>query len=121
MKNKGKITILSIIALVIIGLVTTSLFAQNKQNYNMDMIKSEHYIKTSREQIDADNLALAKVYAQLAIKANPYNAKAWANYDDVVQKLADTGDLEEYGTFIEKSEAASAPSAGGGESKFEGC
>ncbi len=119
--RRAKITVLSLIALVIIGLVTTNLFAQDRQDYNMDMIKSKHYIKVSREQIDADNLALAKVYAQLAIKANPHNAKAWANYDDVVQKLADTGDLEDYGTFIEKSKADSAPSAGGGESKFEGC
>ena len=121
MKNKGKITVLSLITVAIIGLLTTNLFAQNKQNYNMDMIKSEHYITISREQIDADNLPLARVYGQKAIKADPYNAKAWANYDDITQKLADNGELEEFEVFIEKSEAASGPAAGGGESKFEGC
>ena len=121
MKNKGKITILALITMAVIGLVSTNLFAQNKQNYNMDMIKSEHYITISREQIDADNLPLARVYGQQAIKANPYNAKAWANYDDVTQKLADNGDLEEFEVFIERSEAASGPAAGGGGSKFEGC
>ena len=120
MIKKEKLTILSLIVFVVIGLFSSNLFAQNKQDYNMDNIKSEHYIKISREQIDADNLPLARVYGQKAIKANPWNAKAWANYDDVAQKLADNGELEEFETFIERSEAASGPAAGGG-SKFEGC
>ena len=121
MRNKGKLTVLALITMAIVGLVSTNLLAQNNQNYNMDMIKSEHYIKISREQIDADNLPLAKVYAQKAVRANAWSAKAWANYDDIIQKIADNGEVEEFETFIERSEAASGPAAGGGGSKFEGC
>ena len=121
MTKKVKLTLLSITALAAIGIFSTSLFAQHRQEYNMDNIKAEEYIKMSREQIDSDNLPLAKVYAQKAVKANAWSAKAWANYDDITQKLADEGELEPFETFIEKSEAASGPAAGGGENKFEGC
>ena len=117
MIKKSKLTILSLVALVAIGLFSSSLFAQD---YKMSNIETERLIKVSRQQIDADNLPLARVYAQKAIKANAWSAKAWANYDDIVQRLADGGDLEEFETFIERSEAASGPSAGGG-GKFEGC
>ena len=120
MIKKRKLTIFSLMASIIVGLLSSNLFAQNKQDYNMDNIKAEHYIKISREQIDADNLPLAKVYAQKAVKANAWSAKAWANYDDIIQKIADNGEVEEFETFIERSEAAAGPAASSG-SKFEGC
>ncbi len=119
--KKGKLTILSLITLVVVGLLSSNLFAQNKQDYKMSNIEAERFITVSRQQIDADNLPLAKVYAQKAIKANAWSAKAWANYDDIIQKIADNGEVEEFETFIERSEAASGPAAGGGGSKFEGC
>lgn len=119
--KKGKLTILSLVALVAMGLFSSNLFAQNKQDYKMSNIEAERFIVVSREQIDADNLPLAKVYAQKAVKANAWSAKAWANYDDIAQRIADNGDIEAFETFIERSEAASGPSAGGGGSKFEGC
>jgi hypothetical protein len=119
--KKNKLTILSLITLVIIGLFSSNLFAQNQQDYKMDNIQAEHYITISREQIDADNLPLAKVYAQKAVKANAWSAKAWANYDDIIQRIADNGEVEDFETFIERSEAASMPSAADGGSKFEGC
>lgn len=118
--KKNKLSILSLVAFVIIGLFSSTLFAQNKQDYKMSNIEAERYIKVSREQIDADNLPLAKAYAQKAIKANAWSAKAWANYDDIVQKLADEGELGDFETFIEQSEAA-GPAASTGGSKFEGC
>ncbi len=119
--KKGKLTLISLIALFVVGILSSNLFAQNKQDYNMDNIQAEHYITISREQIDADNLPLAKVYAQKAVKANVWSAKAWANYDDIAQRIADNGDIEPFEPFIERSEAASGPAAGGGGSKFEGC
>ena len=120
MIKKSKLKILSLVALVAIGLFSSSLFAQNRQDYKMSNIEAERLITVSRQQVVADNLPLARVYAQKAIKANVWSAKAWANYDDIVQKLADNGELEELETFIERSEAAAGPAAGGG-GKFEGC
>jgi len=117
---KRKITILSLVILVVVGLLSSNLVAQNQQDYKMDNIKAEHYITLSRELIDKDNLPLAKVYAQKAVKANAWSAKAWANYDDIIQKIADNGEVEEFETFIERSEAASGPAASSG-SQFEGC
>ena len=120
MIKKTKLTILGLTILVVVGLLSSNLFAQNQQDYKMDNIKAEHYITISREQIDADNLPLAKVYAQKAVKANAWSAKAWANYDDIIQKIADNGEVEDFETFIERSEAAAQPAASSG-SKFEGC
>jgi len=118
--KKGKLTILSLVTLITIGLLSSNLFAQNKQEYKMSNIEAERFITVSRQQIDADNLPLAKVYAQKAVKANAWSAKAWANYDDIIQRIADNGEIEEFETFIERSEAASGPAASSG-SKFEGC
>jgi Tfp pilus assembly protein PilF len=118
---KRKITILSLIVLAIFGLLSSNLVAQNKQDYNMNNIEAEHYIQLSRELIEKDNLPLAKVYAKKAVKSNVWSAKAWANYDDIIQKIADNGEIEEFETFIERSKEASMPSASDGGSKFEGC
>jgi hypothetical protein len=119
--KKEKFIIANLIIITVIGLFSSNLSAQNKQNYKMDNIGAKHYITISREEIDKNNLPLAKVYAKKAIQANSWNKEAWANYDDIVQKLADDGEIQPYETFLEKSKANSAPSAGGGGSKFEGC
>lgn len=121
MMKKRKLTILSLMVLVFVGLFSSNVFAQNKQDYKMSNIEAERFITVSREQIDADNLPLAKVYAQKAVRANAWSAKAWANYDDIIQKIADEGEVEEFETFIERSQEASGPSAGGGAPQFEGC
>ena len=121
MIKKSKITILSLAVLVFIGLFSSTLFAQNKQEYSMNKTLCAHYVKLSREMVENDNLPLANVYAAKAIQANSWEKAAWANYDDIAQRLADNGDLEDFETFIERSEAAAAPSAGDGGSKFEGC
>jgi hypothetical protein len=87
----------------------------------MDNAQVDHYIEISREQIDKNNLPLAQLYAKKAIQANSWNNKAWANYDDVTQRLADEGELKDFDTYIEEANEAAAPVAGGGGSKFEGC
>jgi len=115
--------ILSIVAAILLGLgaLSISLSAQNRQEYSMSKAECAHYVKLSREMVDKNNLQLAKVYAKKAIQANPWEKAAWASYDDVVQRLADDGELQDFDTFIEESEAASVPTAGGGANKFEGC
>ena len=119
--KKNKIAILSLAVLVCVGIFSTTLSAQNKQEYSMNKTLCAHYVKLSREMVESDNLPLAKVYAAKAIQANSWEKAAWANYDDVAQRLADNGELEDFETFIENSQAQEAPSAGDGGSKFEGC
>ncbi len=121
MIKKSKIAILGLVVLVCVGLFSSTLFAQNKQEYSMNKALCAHYVKLSREMVESDNLPLAKVYAQKAIQANNWEKAAWANYDDIAQRLADNGELEDFDTFIEQSQEAAAPSAGDGGSKFEGC
>ncbi len=106
---------------LIMGFLSMSMNAQNKQDYSMDRVLCKHYIDLARAEVEKDNLQLAKVYAQKAIQANPWEKAAWANYNDVIQKLADNGDIEDFDTFIEESKAKEAPSASDGGSKFEGC
>jgi len=60
MMKKRKLTILSLIMLVVIGLFGSNLFAQNKQDYKMNNIEAERYITVSRQLVDEDNLPLAK-------------------------------------------------------------
>ena len=119
--KKNKIAIFSLVILVCVGLFSTTLSAQNKQEYSMNKALCAHYVKLSRDMVENDNLPLAKVYAAKAIQANSWEKAAWANYDDIAQRLADNGDLEDFDTFIENSQSQEAPSAGDGGSKFEGC
>jgi len=120
MNKKGFLTLIVAI-LITVGIFAINLPAQNRQNYTMDNVQAEHYIKISREEIDKNNLPLARVYAQKAIQANAWSKKAWANYNDIIQKLADEGEIKEFDTFIEESTDNTAPTAGGSGSKFEGC
>jgi len=114
---------ISIVVAILLGLsvLSLNLSAQNRQEYSMCKAEAAHYIKLSREMVDKNNLQLAKVYAQKAVQANPWDKAAWASYDDVVQRLADDGDLQDFDTFIEESKAAAVPTAGSGANKFEGC
>ena len=118
---KIKKLIIGIIGLgVLLGLLGINLSAQNRQNYNMNKTLCAHYVKLSRQMVDGDNLPLAKAYAQKAVQANPWEKAAWANYNDVIQKLADNGDIQDFDTFIEESTAAQKPKADAG-AQFEGC
>ncbi len=118
---KIKKLIIAVLGLgLLLGLLGINLSAQNRQNYSMDKTLCAHYVKLSRAQVDADNLPLAKVYAQKAVQANPWEKAAWANYNDVIQKLADNGDIQDFDTFIEESTAAQKPKADAG-AQFEGC
>jgi hypothetical protein len=119
---KIKKLIIAVLGLgMLLGLLGINLSAQNKQNYSMDKTLCAHYVKLSREMVDSDNLPLAKLYAQKAVQANPWEKAAWANYNDVIQRLADNGDIKDFDTFIEESTEASKPAAASGESQFEGC
>ncbi|MFK5881052.1 MAG: hypothetical protein QM482_02460 [Sulfurospirillum sp.] len=105
---------------LLLGLLGINLSAQNSQNYSMDKVLCAHYVKLSRQMVSNDNLPLAKVYAQKAVQANPWEKTAWANYNDVIQRLADNGDIKDFNTFIDETTAAQAPKASGG-AQFEGC
>jgi Tfp pilus assembly protein PilF len=115
--------IVSIVAAILLGIgaLSINLSAQNRQEYRMNKSECAHYVQLSREMVDKNNLQLAKVYAKKAVQANPWEKAAWASYNDVVQRLADDGDIQDFDTFIEESQAASVPAAGGGANKFEGC
>jgi len=120
MIKRKKLTVIGLVIALTIGLLTTNLFAQNRQEYNMNKAQCAYYVKLSREMVEKDNLPLARVYAQKAIQANSWDKAAWANYNDIIQKIADNGDVEDFETFIENSAAADVPKAGGA-NKFEGC
>ncbi len=118
---KIKQLIIGLIGLgIIVGLLGINLSAQNRQEYNMNKAECAKYVKLSRQMVDGDNLPLAKLYAQKAVQANPWEKTAWANYNDVIQKLADNGDIKDFDTFIEESTAKKAPAAAAG-AQFEGC
>jgi len=118
---KIKKIVLAIIGVgLLFGLFGINLSAQNRQEYSMNKALCEHYVKLSREMVEKDNLPLAKVYAQKAVQANPWEKAAWANYNDVIQRLADNGDIKDFDTFIEESTEAQKPQASS-EAQFEGC
>ena len=114
--------IVSIVLALVFGLGALSLTlpAQNQQEYRMNKAQCAHFVKLSREMVEKDNLSLAKVYAMKAIQANPWEKAAWAAYNDVIQRLADNGDIKDFDTFIEETQSAAAPKASSG-SQFEGC
>ncbi len=115
--------LITIVIAVLLGVSTLSISvsAQNRQEYQMNKAECAYYVKLSREMVDKNNLQLAKVYAKKAVQANPWEKAAWASYNDVVQRLADDGDIKDFDTFVEESAAAATPKAGAGASKFEGC
>jgi Tfp pilus assembly protein PilF len=118
--TRKKTTALIALILIALGAMSVSLSAQNQQSYRMDREACAHYLQLSREQVEKNNLSLAKVYAQKAIQANPWDKAAWAGYNDVIQRLADDGDIKDFDTFIEETQSADVPKASGA-SQFEGC
>ncbi len=114
--------IISVVLALVFGLgaLSLTLSAQNRQEYRMNKAQCAHFVKLSRAMVEKDNLSLAKVYAMKAIQANPWEKAAWAAYNDVIQRLADNGDIKDFDTFIEETQSAAAPKASGG-SQFEGC
>ena len=94
-------------------------FGENLQNYDTSKQEATHFINLSREQVSKNNLTLARAYAKKAIQADAFNKKAWENYDDIIQRLADEGMIDEFGAKADESEM-SAPKPTGG-AQFEGC
>lgn len=68
-----------------------------------------------------NNFSLAQAYAKKAIQANAWDKLAWANYDDIIQKIAEEGDIADFGAVLEESKSADGPKAGDGAAQFEGC
>ncbi len=110
-----------IISAIFLALLSTFSFGQNAQDYDVNMQKCKHYVEMSRVEIKNGNLNLAKAYAKKALQQNPWEKLAWANYEDIVQKLADEGDIEDFGTILEESKSSDTPKANKEEAQFEGC
>lgn len=101
--------------------VVSSANAENQQDYVMNKAQMQHYIDLSREQVDKGNYSLARAYAKKAIQANAWDKLAWANYDDIIQRLADEGSIDDFGAILEESKASDSPKPSGGAAQFEGC
>jgi len=96
--------------------------ASSGQEYNMDQAACEKFMKLSREAVDNYNLPMAQAYAKKAVQANAWNMLAWANYNDIIQQMADNGEIPEFGTVLEESQAAAqGPNANEGPAQLEGC
>ena len=93
--------------------------AENLQNYDTNRQESQHFVNLAREQVAKNNLTLARAYAKKAVQADVFNKKEWENYDDIIQRLADEGMIDEFGAKADESEV-SAPKPSGG-AQFEGC
>ncbi len=117
--KKSLLFVLGCIVAISIGYA--SLNASSGQEYKMDQALCAKFMKLSRESVDADNLPLARAYAQKAIQANSWDKLAWANYNDIIQRMADNGDIPEFGAVVEASQAAQGPTAGAGAAQLEGC
>lgn len=105
---------------ITLALVVPSVsYGENQQDYVQRDNDSKRYIELSRAEVAKNNYPLAKAYAQKAIQANAWDKLAWANYDDVMQKIADEGDIADFGTVLEQSKSSDSPKAGG--AQFEGC
>lgn len=91
------------------------------QEYKMDKALCEKYMKLSREAVENGNLDLAQAYAKKAIQANSWDMLAWANYNDIIQQMADYGEIPEFGTVVEESQANAGPSPSEGAPQLEGC
>lgn len=115
---KIKKLIIAVLGLsLLLSLIDVNLSAQD---YSMNKTLCAHYVKLSREQVVANNLPLAKLYAQKAIQANPWEKSAWADYNDIIQRLANNGNIEDFNTFIQNSAPTQKPTEESG-TQFEGC
>jgi len=118
MKKSG-LFILSCLLILSMGYINLS--AGSNQEYSMNKELCAKYIKLSREAVDNGNLPMAQAYAKKAVQANTWEMLAWANYNDIIQQMADNGDIPEFGTVVEESQADEGPSADGGTPQLEGC
>lgn len=112
--------IATLIVLVALFIGLGSLNAANQQDYSMNRAEAKRNIEVSRVYFDGGNLPLAQTYAKKAIQANPWDQKAWANYNSIIQELANQGEIPEFGAQIEEASSA-GPSAGGAPAQLEGC
>lgn len=116
-----KIGTLFYVALLLFGFSST-IYAENQQEYRLNKALCKKYVKLSRAEVEKGNITLARAYAKKAIQANAWSKFAWANYNDIIQRLADEGQIEDFGAVVEESKASeNAPSAEEGEEQFEGC
>jgi|LGOV01.1.fsa_nt_gb hypothetical protein len=118
MKRSG-LFILALILTLSLGYVNLS--AANGQEYSMNKALCAKYVKLSREAVEEDNLPMAQAYAKKAIQANSWEMLAWANYNDIIQRLADDGEIPDFGTVLEESQADQGPSSDEGPAQLEGC
>lgn len=118
MKKSG-LFILSCIFALSLGYV--SLNASGGQEYSMNQALCAKYIKLSRDAVENDNLPMAQAYAKKAVQANTWEMLAWANYNDIIQQMADNGDIPDFGTVLEESQADQGPSSDEGPPQLEGC
>lgn len=126
-----KTTVWAIILLLIAGILSINLPAQNRYYYKMDNIQAEHYIEASRNEVKNNNLSLACLYARKAVQANSWSKKAWANYDDVVKRLINKGKVKDFTAPVATTPIAPPPTAQAqaptptssddSGSQFEGC
>lgn len=105
---------------IIIAMMLAS-FGFSANEYKLNKAECEKYIKLSRQEVENSNLSLARAYAKKAIQANAWSKLAWANYEDIIQKLADEGEIPDYGTAIEESESNDTPKPSDEAEQFEGC
>jgi len=118
MKKSGLLIVMLVFAL---GVGFVNLNAENAQTYRMDQTSCEKYINLSRDAVKIRNLPLAQAYAKKAIQANTWDKLAWANYNDIIQQIADNGDVPSFGTVVEQSKKDEGPSAKNGPVQLEGC
>lgn len=105
---------------LLFALFGINLNAQNRQNYKMDKTLCAHFVKLSKDMVSKDNLSLAKVYAQKVIQANPWEKSAWANYNDVIQKLTGNKKIKDFDASVVEPAESLAPKLAPGE-QYEGC
>lgn len=117
MKKYGLLVLGSLLALSVVFMNLNA----TGQEYRMDQALCEKYINLSREAVEYGNLALAQAYAQKAIQANSWDKLAWANYNDIIQQMADYGDIPQFGTVVEESKSNAGPSPTEGAPQLEGC
>lgn len=106
---------------ILLGIGYASLSASSGQEYKMDQALCEKFVKLTRDSVSTGNLPLARSYAQKAIQANSWDKLAWANYNDIIQRMADNGDIPDFGAVVETSKAEQGPKPGGGAVQLEGC
>jgi hypothetical protein len=116
--KKSVLFILSCIFALSLGYVSLN---ASGQEYSMNQALCAKYIKLSRDAVAVDNLPMAQAYAKKAVQANSWEMLAWANYNDIIQRMANYGEIPDFGTVLEESKADQGPSSNAGPVQLEGC